>query len=232
MTWPRTRRDPDRPVRVSFGADGAPDRSAGRAPRPGRSRREGLPALRDQRGEERGEDRERDGNSEESGLQRRLHVGTPGAIATDGEVESGATLSRLSRVAGMARTRNVGRAPWLGHGTFVLRVRDDPVLRSRFGAPAHRFRRAAISDAFARVRSASGPRTGSIWAGRHRTELRRPLLVVSEGAPGVRTSPCSAQRHGPARSRGGAEAGQGGAVALDGTTEGGDGSGPTGGILG
>src|ERR1035437_11164088 len=117
MTWPRTRRDPDRPVRVSFGADGAPDRSAGRAPRPGRSRREGLPALRDQRREERGENRERDGNSEESGLERRLHVGTPGAIewGTPSAIEmnsadeSGATLSRLSRVAGMARAWNVPR---------------------------------------------------------------------------------------------------------------------------
>jgi hypothetical protein len=76
-------------------------------------------------------------------------------------------------------------APWLGHGTFVLRVRDDPVLRSRFGAPAHRFRRAAISDAFARVRSASGPRTGSIWAGRHRRESPEAAPRRIRRAPGV-----------------------------------------------
>jgi hypothetical protein len=75
----------------------------------------------------------------------RDRVGTPGAIEMNSADESGATLSRLSRIAAVAHTRNVGRAPWLGHGTFVLRVRDDPVLRSRFGAPAHRFRRAGRS---------------------------------------------------------------------------------------
>jgi hypothetical protein len=112
MTWTRTPKRPGPAGPGLFGVDGAPDRSAGRAPRPGRSRREGLPAFRDQRGEERGEDRERDGNSEEAGLERLLHVGTPGAIA--GAYERGAALSRHSRVAGVAHAWNVGRGAMAG----------------------------------------------------------------------------------------------------------------------
>ena len=87
--------------------------------------------------DEDGERGKGDRHSEEAGLQRLLHVGTPGAIA--GAYARGAALSRLSRVAGMARARSVVRGRWPGHGTFVLRVVRDPLLRSRFGAWLHRF---------------------------------------------------------------------------------------------
>jgi len=65
----------------------------------------------------------------------------------------------------------------------------------------------------------------------HGHVIDRGDTLIAEGSC---CGPPSAPRTATGRrgSRGGAEAGQGGAVALDGTTKGGDGSGPTGGILG
>jgi hypothetical protein len=154
--------------------------------------------------EEDGERGEGDGKTEEAGLQRLLHVGTPGAIA--GAVQEVRT-SRASRGSPLRRPRSVVRGSWTGHGAFVLRIVRAAVLRSRFGAWLHRFpwardQRMTTRETFRRSRGIR-PRPGVFRSWATPPVARRPLARSSSQsqAPDAMATSCGRGRLSSRRGR-------------------------------